>query len=484
MEDPQWELAVLATVNGFYQKLLRDYLEGEIPVPIGLDTESLTLPERDLNQTLATMRRWLALLDMAISPAILRRGLTPDTDPEIAEVLLRYFAHKKLASAADRDKADLIATFLYRYPRVAGQWQGRSSDGEAVLPTPPFEIALTEILTDSEARPLAENEIQLLTELEGLAEEADQVRDFDALIDAGIIQRARKLKQALGASFYHPGVLATIAPYNAAFGKKFDLLFRAAATQVRNSAEAIRKQGGEIVGQVDGSEITVELVAAMDMRDMLQADYEIALERMRHVSLLKKSLDRKSPGAHWSGGAAAAPAMAPDHHSRPALRAPISVLAMNVHPASEEEKVKSVEGFIRAFVRAANPRLREMVPMRFFNLPLTRSEVDAYTADYAEEDSFRGDYARTLMHVVGLVARMMTEIEEIKRKGSTHLRKTHTQSLTALLEASKIANDNACPLLTVAQQRGLADKVRALVSSLQKLRQNSALVRKTLTELS
>lgn len=485
IEDPQWELAVLATVNGFYQKLLHDYLEGDIPVPTGLDTESLTLPNRDLGQTVTTMRRWLGLLDMAISPAMLRRALAPDTDPEIAEVLLRYFAHKKKPTSSDRDKSDLIATFLYRYPRVPGQWQSRGNDGDAVLPTPPFEIALIEILADSEVQPLSENEIQLLSELEGLGEEADSVRDFDALMDAAIVPRARKLKQALGVSFYHPGVLATIAPYNSAFGKKFDLLFRAAATQVRNSAEAIRKQGGEIVGHVDGSEVTVELVAAMDTRDMLQADYEIALERMRHVSLLKKSLERKTSGGQWSaGGAAAAPAMAPERRSRPAFRAPASVgHALDARPASEEDKIKSVEGFIRAFVRAANPKLREMVPMRFFNLPLTRAEVDAYCADYSEEDSFRGDYVRALMRVVALIARMSTEIEEIKRKSSTHMWKTHAQSLTALLDAGKSTNDNACPLLTIAQQRGLADKVKALLGSLQKLRQHSALVRKTLAEL-
>ena len=484
--DPQWELAVLATVNGFYQKLLHDYLEGEIPAPMGLDTDSLTGTDRDPGETVPVMRRWLSLLDMAITPAMLRRGLTPDTDPEIAEVLLRYFAHKKKPVPADRDKSDLIATFLYRFPRVAGQWQSRGSDGDAVLPAPPFEIALTEILADSEVQPLSEEEIQILSELEALAEEADQVRDFDALVDAGIVHRARKLKQALGSSFYHPGVLATIAPYNAAFGKKFDLLFRAAATQVRNSAEAIRKKGGEIVGQVDGSEITVELVAAMDLRDMLQADYEIALERMRHIVLLKKALERKpTGGGQWAGGgSAAAPAMAPERRSRPAFRPAASVAhALDSHPASEDDKIKSVEGFIRAFVRAANPKLRDMVPMRFFNLPLTKSEVDAYLADYAEEDSFRGDYVRALMRIVALIARMSTEIEEIKRKASKNLWKTHAQSLSALLEAGKATNDNACPLLTMAQQRGLADKVKGLLGSLQKLRQHSALVRKTLAEL-
>jgi len=28
-EDPKWELALLATVQGFYQRLLGDYLGGE-----------------------------------------------------------------------------------------------------------------------------------------------------------------------------------------------------------------------------------------------------------------------------------------------------------------------------------------------------------------------------------------------------------------------------------------------------------------------
>src|SRR5215470_20331443 len=63
-EDPQWELAVLATVNGFYQKLLHDYMDGDVPVPMGLDAESLATPG-DLPTTVATLRRWLSLLDMA-----------------------------------------------------------------------------------------------------------------------------------------------------------------------------------------------------------------------------------------------------------------------------------------------------------------------------------------------------------------------------------------------------------------------------------
>ena len=41
VEDPKWELAILATVQGFYQKLLQDHIGGEIPVPAGLEATSL-----------------------------------------------------------------------------------------------------------------------------------------------------------------------------------------------------------------------------------------------------------------------------------------------------------------------------------------------------------------------------------------------------------------------------------------------------------
>ena len=40
-EDPKWELAILATVQGFYEKLLQESVEGEVPVPAGLETVSL-----------------------------------------------------------------------------------------------------------------------------------------------------------------------------------------------------------------------------------------------------------------------------------------------------------------------------------------------------------------------------------------------------------------------------------------------------------
>ncbi|HKF06556.1 MAG TPA: hypothetical protein VKB49_29835, partial [Candidatus Sulfotelmatobacter sp.] len=79
-EDLRFELAILATVQGFYQKLLRDVVGGEVPIPQDLDEDALRHSDRELPNTLSRMYRWLHLLDMAITPAMLRQALTPDTD--------------------------------------------------------------------------------------------------------------------------------------------------------------------------------------------------------------------------------------------------------------------------------------------------------------------------------------------------------------------------------------------------------------------
>src|SRR5208337_5604957 len=93
------------------------------------------------------------------------------------------------------------------------------------IPLSPFEIALLEILSESDAPELSENDVQLLREFGPLLDQANRFEDFSALMDSGIIQRVRQLKSSLGEAMYHPGVLATLAPYNAAFGDRFHTLF-------------------------------------------------------------------------------------------------------------------------------------------------------------------------------------------------------------------------------------------------------------------
>jgi len=493
-EDLKFELAILATVQGFYQKLLRDLLGGEIPLPGGLDELALRHIDRDLPETLSRMYRWLHVLDMAISPAMLRQALTPDTDSEVAEALLRYFVRRREPSEINRDKTDLISTFLYRHPRVHGQWQQQGYGLDGSLPLSPFEIALIEILADTDVPSLPEQHVQLLRNFDPLREEIARYRDFNSLIDSGIVSRVRELKRWLDSSFYHPGVLATVAAHNAAFGARFDELFAKALGEIKQFAQALDEMGGSILSTVDGVEVTVEHVAAIEQKEMLSADYGGALEKFRRVSKLKKELDRRPPirksllapsagrGMPASGGAATAAKAAR------AAAAKVPAPAQAFHPpaitaqqiSAEEGKLRRVEESIRVFVRVADPKYRQIVPMRFFNLTLTAPEADAYNAGFLEEKSLRADVARTLIRLVSCVARVNTELEELKRSQSmSSLWKLHADALVVLLDIASSATEDAGSVAKMAENSD-AGWVKAIHETVQKLRDRSDLAVKAL----
>jgi hypothetical protein len=494
LDDLKFELSILATVQGFYQKLLRDLLGGEVPLPVGLDELALRHAEGNLPETLSRMYRWLHLLDMAVTPAMLRQALTPDTDPEVAEALLRYFVRRHDLSDVNRDKTDLIATFLYRHPRVPGQWQQRGYGLDGALPLSPFEIALIEILADTDVPSLPEEQVQLLRHFDPLREEIAGYRDFNALLDSGIISRVRDLKRWLDSSFYHPGVLATLAAHNAAFGERFDQLFAKALAEIKQFAQTLDEMGGSILSTVDGVEVTVEHVAAIEQDAMLQADYGSALEKFRRVSKLKKELDRRPPihkslltpgvrrAGPAAGGAAAGSRLAPVAASvaRARFQAP-AITSQQI--SAEESKMRRVEESIRVFVRVADPKYRQVVPMRFFNLTLTAAEAEAYSATFLEEKSLRADIARVLIRSVSCLARINTELEELKRSQSmSSLWKLHADALVVLLDIATNITEESEGVAKLAASGGAKEFAAAIQDTLQRLGDRSDLAVKALAQ--
>ena len=499
-EDLRFELAILATVQGLYQRLLRDTLGGDVPIPRGLDEDALRHTDRELPDTLSRMYRWLHLLDMAITPAMLRQALTPDTDSEVAEALLRYFVRRREVTDVNRDKTDLVATFLYRHPRVPGQWEQSGYGLDGALPLSPFEIALIEILADSDVPSLPEEHVQLLRRFDPFLEEVSRFRDFNALIDSGIVGRVRELKQWLESSFYHPGVLATVSAYNAAFGNKFDDLFAKALGEIKNFGQALEEMGGTILTTVDGVEVTVEHVAAIQEKQLLDADYGSAFEKFRRVSKLKKELDRRPPirrslitpaaqGSRTSAASAAGaapkaakatPAKAP---APPVVFQPPAVTAQQL--SAEETKLRRVEESIRVFVRVADPKYRQVVPMRFFNLTLTPAEADSYSAAFLEEKSLRAEVARTLIRLVSISARIRTELEELKRSQKmSSIWKLHADSIVVLLDMASTAAEEAGSVANTAEQSGSGPAARSIHESAKKLRQQADIAASTFANVS
>lgn len=483
--DLNWELTILEIVHGFYLNLLREFLEDEVTPPHGLESASLLDRDRDVAALLPAMRRWLKLLDMAITPEMLRRSLTADVDQDLAEALLRYYARKQSKNDFDRDKTDFVATFLYRNPRVQGQWEQRGVSMDGVAPLPPFEIALMEILGDAELPELSPAESRMLDEFEFLGEEVEQQRQFDALMDSGLVQKARHIKHTFGPAFYHPHALGIIAPYNARFGKRFAELFAEAAAHIKSYANDVQQRGGSLSSRVEG-DITVEHLTQVEEKSILGTEYRRAQDKFRHVSRLKKAVDSK---AHARRDPAPVPASVPRPTApstaahAPREAAPPPSLQTFVNPAQlrEESRIRSVEESIRGWVLAADERYRNIVPMTFGNFVLTAAEVDACSADFQNEKSFRGDNVRILVRMLAIMARIQAEAEELRqRQNSTHLWRPHAEALAVLQESAAQAQHTAQAVTALATTRGLVEKVKILAATTERLRNRVAQIREVL----
>ena len=479
---PVQHLMDLAAVHAFYIGLLEGALGHPVPVPREVGTGG-----DKVAQSVNSLEHWLHLLDMAIAPLMVRDGLKDSTSTDTAEALLRHFCRRASGSDPDRDKTDFVITFLYR-TSVPPERQVRP---EVDVDEPSeFEEEVYTFLGDEEVVQLPEEHRQLLREFPFVRQEVDEMRTFDELMDSGVIQRVREIKQRFGKSFYHPRVLATIAEYNVYFGQHFDELFKQTAQHIKSFAATVQEQGGSIMSRVDG-DVTVKHLTEVKESEVLNAEYGSAQESFRKISMFKKAVDTRTR----SGSRPMAPGQ--EHHApatstgRSPGHAPASALAASVpwveqvpsaiNPAVEQGKLRTMEDSIRNFVLAADPKAANIVPLRNGNLVLSGAEVDAFRTDYGGEKSFRADYAASLRTIMALQGRFLAEIFEFKaRQGSAYLWKPHADALTWLVTAAQKVEQQCGEILKVADQRGLADKAAILNASVQKLKTHIQMAAKAL----
>ena len=119
--------------------------------------------------------------------------------------------------------------------------------------------------------------------------------------------------------------------------------------------------------------------------------------------------------------------------------------------------------------------------MRFFNLTLSAAEADAYNADFLEEKSLRADVARVLIRLVSCLARISTELEELKRSQSmSSLWKLHADALVVLLDMASTTAEEAASIAKSAESSDDANSAKAIRETAQKLHQRSDLAVKAL----
>lgn len=478
MEGPLQLLLDMAAVHSFYVSLLKDKLGFDVPVP--QDVQGAVEGQNKVPQSVDNLQRWLSLLDLAIAPVMIRDGLKESTRKETAEALLRYCYQKQSCLDTDRDKADFVITFLFRQSGLPV----RSCDEWAIEDSSPFEEEIYRILGVQDIPPLPEQHRQLVREFPFIRQEIEDIGHFDKLMDSGVMQRVRDIKQRFGPSFYHPRVLATIAEYNLFIGERFDELFREAARSIKQFATSVQQAGGSIMARVEG-DVTVKQLADVQEDQILETEYGRAQEHLRNVSKFKKAVDSRT--AHKAAAATAATSPHPDRVPPPPHAASIygvgnaAEIGKSLDRTVEEGKLRTMLESIRNFVFAADLKSANVFPMRNGNLPLSQPEVDAFKAEFRGEKSFRGEFAHNIAMAVALQARMIVELDELsQRQNSAYLWKPHADSLAFLLQNATRLQEECGSILLIAEGRGLNDKVNGMTATLQRLRAQCVNVAKAL----
>lgn len=461
--------------------LIRHALGHDVPMP--QDTsEAVSNLQGRIRHSIEVLRRWLALLDMAISPPMVRDALKEATSLETAEALLRYYILKTSRAENDRDKADFVVTFLFR--KTLG-----GVTGDTGKLNERFEKTLHKILVDHQMPTLPPEHKQLIAEFDFIRQEVDDFRHFDALMDSGMVQRVREIKQSLHESFYHPQALATVASYNVYFGNRFDALFHEATQQIKSFAAQVQRQGASSLSRVEG-DVTVKSLeeSAGQGAEMLNLEYGRAQEQFRKLSRFKKVVDKRMPARAAMAVATAGPMPSAPAAAMAHVPAPVAAGVAVVPPPRpaeqnpiEEGNIRNLAETIRNFNRTADGKSAVIVPVPHGNVVLNPAESEAFRADHRTEKSFRADYANALVRMVAIQARMAAELKEFQgKKGSQYLWKPHADALAYLLATGQKELENAGRLMGLAQERGLGEKAVAIKTTAEKLRVQAAQAAATL----
>jgi len=516
-QDPQQELRDLTTVHSFYLELLESNLGHAVPVPD--DIKNAAAAPENAAAVIQNFKLWLDVLDLALTPPLVRDALKSLPGFETAHALLRYFISKASQRSGDRDKTDCIITYLFRTPAPdkPAAWQRPEVDSSYAFISQSslaFESELYRALGEVPCESMPPEHVTLLQEFEYLYQELEEFRHFDQIIDSGIVQRVRELKQSLAKSFYHPDSLANMAVWNDVFGRKFDELFHDAAIQIKTYAETVQREGGSILSRVEG-DITVKNLSEVETKQILAEDYQFAQDEFRKVSKYKKAVDSKKPVRIASPLPPRGPVgPPPDAPPPPRPTIPPPQISTNVAPppppaaarqqaavssqtikaevlavppsqavqnAVQEGKIHSSRQAIKEHVRSSDPKFAAIFPVKNSKITLSPAEVEAFKAEYQGEKSFRADFANVLMTVVAYLSRMVVEVDEYNQKaGSAYLWKPHADALGYLVSTLERLSMEAEQVMAVARARGLQEKATALSASLDKLKEYAKTVSQTL----
>lgn len=376
-------------LHGLLAGIVQDHIGRPLALPAAIEA---ALRDGGAEEPMgADHQSWLALLDLCITPQLLRTGIQgrqPEEESLLA--LLGYLAAKPVRNDADRDRLELLMTHIFkkRQAHLAAEFGAIQQRVEAALGGAAVELSEP-----------AEN---LLAELASVLEKIGTVQTFQQLTSSGLMSRGREIKRNFKDEFFHPRVLTSIAHYNLKFGEKFDQLFGEAASQEREFAGRLAKR-----------------------------EYRPAAEEPRKPAAPVEALPKAAGAPAETRAAAAKAPPAP-----PPAETPLQQMrALGIDPTREASKLRLLIGNISAFVRAAGDKGVSKIPLPHTSIPVKEWEVRALGAEFVDSDrSFRAEFNRRLCQSVGFIASLSEELTLYnERRKTEYLWKPHYDALVWVL---------------------------------------------------
>jgi hypothetical protein len=277
------------------------YAQGEAP------------PERPTRQIFERDLRWLGLIDKDILAYQIRQ-LPPET-LNGNEPSLRAFLHRQLRkqekTTADRDKIDLL---LVQYFALCAPEQ---------LYRKPISLAdvarvLRPALPEAEATP-----VEWCAPLDEILDKLSRCHSLRDILEGGLLEQGRMLKDAAGPMFYDPAALVAFCRFNFVLRRTFIHLLHADLAAVMDAIIALEAKGVKTVdcrrAGFSAAETTAQLRHFCEnWRQPFHKDYTQSSVMHAFEQLLAIRADLEDALAHGKAAAAApapkaAASLAPSH---------------------------------------------------------------------------------------------------------------------------------------------------------------------------
>ncbi len=282
--------------------------------------------------------KWLDAIDEKVRAFQIRQ--LPSETLNASEESLRAFLHRQLRKAekttADRDKIDLLLVqyFALCAPEELYRKEIHLQDVAAVLQP---------VLAGADATPL-----EWCEPLDQILEKIAHCESLRDMMESGLLEQGRLLKDSAGAMFYDPAALVAFCRFNFLLRRAFIRMLHADLTAIRHAVEALDAAGVKTVdcrrAGFSAAETTTQLRYYTENwkqpfhKDYTETSVSRAFEQLLALRAdLEEALARKQSGAVAHTEVPMAPPTAKDAASQARPVVPSSKAPAAAPPAKQAE---------------------------------------------------------------------------------------------------------------------------------------------------